>query len=87
MNNRDFKQAVECSRKAIERKSDNPYPHFVLASSLGHMGQVEEAGQALNECLSLRPDFIETYPQLEMYKNPADRQHILDGLRQAGWDG
>ena len=77
LNNRDFKQAVECSRKAIERKSDNPYPHFVLASSLGHMGQVEEAGQALNECLSLRPDFIETYPQLEMYKNPADRQHIL----------
>jgi adenylate cyclase len=85
LNNRDYEQAIECSRKAIERNSDYPYAHFVLASALGHIGQIEAAGEALNECLKLRPDCIDTHPQLMLFKRTADREHILDGLRRAGW--
>jgi adenylate cyclase len=85
LNNRDYEKAIEWSRKAIERNSDYPYAHFVLASALGHIGQIEAAGEALNECLKLRPDCIETHPQLHLFKNPADREHILGGLRKAGW--
>jgi adenylate cyclase len=87
LNNRDYSQAIECSRKAIERNSKYPYAYFVLASALGHIGQVSDAEKALNECLRLRPDCIETHPQLGLYKNPTDREHIFVGLRQAGWDG
>jgi len=85
LNNRDYEQAIETSRTAIERNSDYPYAHFVLASALGHLGQIEAAGEALNTCLKLRPDCIETHPQLALFKNPEDRDHILEGLRKAGW--
>lgn len=87
LNNRDYEQAVDISRQACARKPDNPYPYFVLAAALGHSGQRKEAVRALKQCLALRPDFIETYPQLKLYMRHSDRQHLQDGLRRAGWKG
>ncbi len=85
LNNRAYEQAAECARKGLERKSDFAYSYFLLASALGHLGQTKEAGTALAECLLIQPMYVEYHGQLHAYKNPADREHILEGLRKAGW--
>ena len=85
MNNRDYEQAVECARTGLERSLGHAYPYFVLASALGHLGQIEDARAALAECLSIKPTYPEIHRQLHTYQNPADREHILEGLRKAGW--
>ena len=68
----------------MERKSDYAYSYFVLASALGHLGHAEEAHTALEKCLRTQPDYIQVHGQIHRYRNPADREHILDGLRKAG---
>ncbi len=85
LNNRDYEQAVECARTGLERSLGHAYPYFVLASALGHLGQIEDARAALAECLSIKPTYPEIHRQLHTYQNPADREHILEGLRKAGW--
>lgn len=46
---RHYKEAVEWARKAIRRRS-YPWTYMTLASSLGHLGRLAEAGKALVEC-------------------------------------
>ncbi len=85
LNNRDYERAAACARRGFERKLDSPYPYFILASALGHQGQIEDAQAALAECLRLQPRYVEIHEKLHTYRDPADREHILDGLRKAGW--
>jgi adenylate cyclase len=84
LGNRDYDAAVVAAERAIDLKSDYAYAHFVRAAALGHLNRLDEANSALSECLRLRPDYVENHPQLSMYTNPKDRQHILDGLRKVG---
>jgi len=58
---------------------------MLLASALGHLGEIAAAKAALGEFLRLQPDFINIHRNLHMYRNPADREHIDDGLRKAGF--
>jgi adenylate cyclase len=87
LNNRDYERAATSARKGFERKSDYAYSYFILASALGHLGRIEEAGAALAECLRIQPEYVEIHGRLHRYRNPADREHILDGLRKTGWKG
>ena len=86
LNNRDYQKAEEWARRSIDRKREFANAYCTLASALGHQGRIDEAAAALAECLHLQPGFIEKHPSLEWYKNPADKDHILDGLRKAGWE-
>ncbi len=56
----------------------------MLASALGHLGQTEEAGRALAECLRIQPGYNEVHREVHRYRDPKDREHIQDGLRKAG---
>ena len=85
LNNRDYQRAAECAEKGLERKSGSAYPYFVLASSLGHLNRITDARAALTECLRIQPRYVEYHERLHVYQNSADREHILDGLRKAGW--
>jgi adenylate cyclase len=82
--NRDYNAAVETAERAIAFKPDDAYAHFVHAIALGQLDRSDEARLSLSECLRIRPDYVQKHPQLAMYKNPADREHILDGLDKAG---
>ena len=84
LNNRDYEQAAVCARKGVERKSDYAYSYFVLASALGHLGDTERASAALAESLRIQPEYVEIHRQIHRYRDPADREHILAGLRAAG---
>jgi len=85
LNNRDYDQAVVWARKSIERKRDFLHPHIILASALGNRGDTADAAKALADCEQLHPNFIEQFPTLNFYRDPADKDHIVDGLRKAGW--
>ena len=86
LNARDPEQAARWADKAVHRRVDYPVSHLILASALGHLGRIEEARRALQECERLERGFALRWALRPMYKNPAEDQHFLDGLRLAGLD-
>ena len=84
LNARRYEEAIGWARKAIHRRPDHPRAHAILAIGLAHLGRRAEARTALDECESIRPGFAERWALLRQYRNPADNEHILDGLRKAG---
>ena len=87
LNARRYKDAVEWANKSIHRQPDHARAHAILAISLAHLGQREEARAALDACERVRPGFAERWAFLRQYRNSADNEHILEGLRKAGWEG
>ena len=56
-----------------------------LATAYGKVGDEESTRQAWNNCVAIRPDYsLEVFAAESLYKNPADLEHWLDGLRKAG---
>jgi adenylate cyclase len=55
----------------------------LLTASLGLMGRIDEAREALVHALTLQADLSDD----EVYSDPADRARVLEGLRKAGLKG
>jgi adenylate cyclase len=59
-----------------------------LAASYGQLGRRAEAEQQVAEALKLVPGYtIQRAADVEIFKNPADLEHYLNGLRKAGLPG
>jgi adenylate cyclase len=86
LNARRYEDAVEWARKAIHHR-DHARAHAILAIGLAHLGQLAEARVALDECERVGPGFAKRWALLRQYRNPADNEHILEGLRMAGGKG
>ncbi len=71
---------------ATRRKNPMKYwDHAYLAAAYAYLGRDQEAQAEVVEVLRKRPDFsIRAYAKQEPYKNPADRDHLLEGMRKAG---
>jgi adenylate cyclase len=82
-----YEEATNWAQKAMHLRDDNPEQRLVLASALGHMGHLEEAGVHIGACERLRPGFTTNPAGWHQYKIRSDTEHFLDGLRKAGWDG
>jgi hypothetical protein len=50
---------------------------------LGHPG----AGKALSRVLEIKPSFSARLELRKWNASPADLDHIMEGLRRAGWNG
>ena len=87
LNNRDYEQAVAWARKSIVRKSEFALAYAILAAGLAYLDRIGEAKAALSECLRLQPRVIANRRFSVLYKRSGDAEHILDGLRKAGWEG
>ena len=87
LNNRNYKKAAQWALKSIERKPDHAIAHATFAASLGHLGRIADAKEVLNECLRMQPRIIANCKYTVVYDRAADAEHILDGLRNAGWKG
>ena len=83
LNLRRYGDAIAWARQAIHRPP-HPLKYLVLASSLGHLGRSEEACVALQMCDRTQPNFVARWARRQVYRRPADNDHILDGLRKAG---
>jgi len=57
----------------------------LLAACYGHLGRAEDAHVEWEEAIRVNPDYsIEERRQILPYKNPADFEHVIEGLRKAG---
>ena len=85
---RDYQGAVEMTRRTIRDFPDFPRPYPVLAAALGQLGQKDQARAALAAAVAVSPSYFETTTGSRMpYYRPQDHEHLLDGLRLAGWQG
>jgi adenylate cyclase len=82
---REFEQAADALRRRLVRKPESDISRVLLASVHGHMGNIEESRSQWAEMLRINPDYsLEHRRSILPYKNPADFEQILDGLRKAG---
>ena len=84
LNARRYEDAVGSARKALRHHPGYPNANYILAASLGHLDRQAEARAALDECERVQPGFAAKRREWKPYSNPADNEHILDGLRKAG---
>lgn len=59
--------------------------HFLLASTYGHLGKLEQSRATWDDIFRINPKFtFDHYTQFLNYKNPADKERLLDGFAKAG---
>ena len=76
---REAVQAINCLPTLQQ------WDYTYLAASHTYLGQIERARECVAEALRLLPSLsVANVPALEPYQNPADLEHLLDGLRKAG---
>ena len=64
---------------------DTDASRVLLAASYGQMGRIDEAREAWREALVISPTYsLEQRRNVLPYKNPADFDRIVEGLRKAG---
>jgi adenylate cyclase len=85
---RDYSRAVEAAERVLRSHPEFPQALRWLAAALGQLGRVEAAKTAILKALSAAPGSFGMY-----VTHPApwwrreDHEHMLDGLRKAGWEG
>jgi adenylate cyclase len=82
--NHEFETAVECTERAIQRHTNNPDAHLVQASSLGHLGRVDDARATFETYREMMPEGSVRLELIWRFKNESDTEHYLEGLRKAG---
>jgi adenylate cyclase len=80
-----YEEAAELLRRRLARRSDSDTSLVLLAACYGHLGRAADARAAWQEALRVNPDYsIEHRRQILPYKNPADFERVVLGLRKAG---
>ena len=71
---------------ALEQRTPKTnFTHLMLAVNYAKVGREKESADAMRTFRQLEPGFaIETAAKTEPFKNPADLEHFLDALREAG---
>ena len=78
-------EAVSAFKKAIEINPQYARGHQRLAAAYGQMGRIEDAEWEAAELLTLEPDFTLACARgTATFKNPADLERYIEGLRKAG---
>ena len=81
----EYEQAAEVLNRRLVRKPDSDISRVLLASIHGHMGNLEASRAEWAEVLRINPDYsLEHRRKILPYKDPADFEQIVDGLRKAG---
>jgi len=59
-----------------------------LAAALGQLGRTAEAKHALEDAIAVSPTSFDFYLRSPPpWFRPQDYEHMLEGLRKAGWEG
>ena len=82
-----YEAAVEAAKRAIRLNPDYPMPHRWLAAALGQIGRTEEAKEALGKAIAIAPASFDMHVRSRVpWMRPEDHNHMLEGLRNAGWE-
>jgi adenylate cyclase len=84
----DYTSAVEAAKRAIAQYPGYPQPYRWLAAALGQLNRTNEAREVLRQAMDVSPSgfdfFVHNRP---LWFLPVQHEHMLDGLRKAGWRG
>ena len=81
----DYEAAVAVLERRLLRKPDSDISRVLLAAIHGHMGNSAESRKQWLEALRINPSYsLEHRRRILPYRNPADFEHVLNGLRKAG---
>jgi TolB-like protein len=80
-----YEQAAQAARDALRARSTYLVSQRLLAASLGQLGRMEEAAEAVRALLVIAPGYrLADAAGHASMQDPAARQRFLDGLRRAG---
>ena len=72
-------------QEGLTRNMSTDVSRALLAASYGHLGRFEEARDAWSDLLRVNPNYSLDYRRKILpYKNPADFERVVEGLRKAG---
>jgi adenylate cyclase len=84
----DYAAAIEAATWAIIRYPAYPNPYRWLAASFGQLSRVDEAQKALGQAMAASPMSFDLHVRSKpAWFLPEQHEHLLDGLRKAGWQG
>ena len=76
------------SRAAFELSTiPNSLDYRWMAAALGQLGRTEEARAALEKSIAFSHGSSMSMSSTAPWMRPEDYEHMLDGLRKAGWQG
>ncbi len=82
---RRYEEAAAVLKRRIFRFPETDASSVLLAASYGQMGRLYEARERWREALKVNPAYsLEHRRKVLPYKNPADFETVVEGLRKAG---
>ena len=85
---RDYTSAMEVTKQAAARHLPYPQLYRWMAAALGQLGRLDEAREALRRAIELSPEGFALHVRSRPpWFRQEDHEHMLDGLRKAGWQG
>jgi tetratricopeptide (TPR) repeat protein len=81
----DCREAIATCEKGPWRELDNLNSHIIRAAVYGFCGREDDARKEAIEALKIKPNFsVGSYTGILPYKNPSDRERVVQGLLKAG---
>jgi TolB-like protein/class 3 adenylate cyclase/Tfp pilus assembly protein PilF len=82
---RKHEDSIAICKKVLEANPKNLSAHYQLAVAYSFMDRMDEARESASEILKRNPNFtLENWAKSLPYKNQADIDLLVDGLRKAG---
>ncbi|HEV2547214.1 MAG TPA: tetratricopeptide repeat protein, partial [Stellaceae bacterium] len=84
---REYDDAVDTAKTTIRSYPDHPWSYRYLAAALGQLGRIGEARAALQKAIAISPKSFDMHVRNRTpWVRPEDYEHMLEGLRKAGWE-
>jgi adenylate cyclase len=80
----NYDDVIKMLQKDLVRAPKNPFHHIILAAAYAQENMMEEAKRSAETVMNLFP-FFEVDSSFTLFRNPEDRDKIIEGLRKAGF--
>ena len=85
---RDYAATVKAARRNLANYPAMSGSRRFLVAALAQLGQLEEAAAELRDWTAAAPDVVNALVRNRLPFIPLEEhEHLLDGLRKAGWQG
>jgi len=84
----EYDAAIEAAKRVIRAYPDYPMTYPWLVAALGKSGRTKEAQQSLQKATTIAPGAFDLLVRSRApWYRPEDLDHMIEGLRKAGWEG